>query len=661
MPVNVTPEQFVSTTFDYVVVGGGTAGLVVAARLTEDPNVTVGVIEAGEWEPDLPNINIPGELSFDLGLAYTAQHTPPKKRLTARHHVGLSGSIIANPKYDWSFLTVPQKGANGRQIYHPRGKVVGGSSAMNILIYDRASAREYDAIEALGNPGWNWNEFLKYFKKAETTLPPDPDVAAKHHLRDLDPRFHGDSGPLVKSYAAHYSIGTLHDPLLETFKNLDVPINYDANDGNKLGFTSTFTTVDSRTATRTGSGKSYLEPNAERKNLVVLTGATVSRVTFLKGSSPLKATGVEFLRGEKTYHVAVAKEVLLAAGTFQTPQILELSGIGNKDILSKHAIETLIDNPLFQRCDGALVVVWKCSANISQDHCWTYAIREIDPRHETFDGAQQPERVALAQELLCVLSAQEFLPFLSVICSLSKKGPLSSAPSVIFAFLNAKTFVSNGQVDQWKQEVQITASAVPKGLKKRFEKQIEWFANESSVEGELMLFAGFLPYAGIKPPSETAHYMTIVSTVMHPLSRGSVHIASADPTAPPAIDPNYLAHPQDLEMSLSLMKLALKVFETKPLANDVRELVAPSPKQAATDEGLIEHIKNSCSCVFHPVGTASMLPREDGGVVDPQLRVYGTANLRVVDASILPMQLSAHTQGTVYALAEKAADIIKGL
>ncbi|KAM5533331.1 hypothetical protein V8D89_013005 [Ganoderma adspersum] len=601
MPANVIPEQFASTTFDYIVVGGGTAGLVVAARLTEDPNVTVGVIEAGEWEPDLPSINIPG----------------------------LSGSIIGNPKYDWSFLTVPQKGANGRQVYHPRGKVIGGSSAMNILIYDRASAREYDAIEALGNPGWNWNEFLKYFKKAETTLPPDPDVAAKHHLRDIDFRIHGDSGPLVKSYAAHYSIGALHDPLVETFKNLEVPINYDANDGNKLGFTSTFTTVDSRTATRTCSGKSYLEPNAERKNLTVLTGATATRVTFLTGSSPLKATGVEFLRAEKTYNVAVAKEVLLAGGTFQTPQILELSGIGNKDILSKHGIETLIDNP-------------SVGENL-QDHCWSYAIREIDPKHETFDQAQQPERVALAQELFQ-----------------SKKGPLSSAPSVIFAFLNAKTFASTGQIDQWRQEVQLTASAVPQGLRKRLDKQVEWFLNDNSVEGELMLFAGFLPYAGIKPPSETDHYMTIVSTVMHPLSRGSVHIASGDPTAPPAIDPNYLAHPQDLQMSLSLMKLALKVFETKPLADDVRQLVAPSPKQAATDEGLIEHIKNSCSCVFHPVGTASMLPREDGGVVDPQLRVYGTANLRVVDASILPMQLSAHTQGTVYALAEKAADVIKG-
>ncbi|KAI1796448.1 alcohol oxidase [Ganoderma leucocontextum] len=602
MTANLTPEQFASTMFDYIVVGGGTAGLVVAVRLSEDPNVTVGVIEAGEWEPDLPNINIPG----------------------------LSGSIIANPKYDWSFLTVPQKGANGRQIYHPRGKVIGGCSATNILIYDRASAREYDAIEALGNPGWNWNEFLKYFKKAETTLPPDPDVAAKHHLRDIDPQFHGGSGPLVKSYSAHYSIGTLHDPLLETFKNLDVPLNFDANDGNKLGFTSAFATVDSRTATRTYSGKSYLEPNVDRKNLTVLTGATVTRVTFLAGSNPLQATGVEFLKGDKTYHVAVGKEVLLAAGTFQSPQILELSGIGNKDILSKHDIETLVDNP-------------SIGENL-QDHCWTYSIREIDPKHETFDQAQQPERVALAQELYQ-----------------SKKGILSSAPSVIFSFVNAKTFASRKQIDQWKREVQTTASAVPQGLKKRLEKQTEWFLNDSSVEGELMLFAGFLPYANLKPPSETAHYLTIVSTVMHPLSRGSVHIASADPTAPPAIDPNYLAHPQDLQMTLSLVKLALKVFETKPLADDVRQLVAPSPEQASTDEGLIEHIKNSCSCVFHPVGTVSMLPREDGGVVDPQLRVYGTANLRVVDASILPMQLSAHTQGTVYALAEKAADIIKEL
>ncbi len=144
-------------------------------------------------------------------------------------------------------------------------------------------------------------------------------------------------------------------------------------------------------------------------------------------------------------------------------------------------------NRHLQRYDNP-PVVHERRANTSQDHCWTYTIREIDPKHETFDQAQQPERVALAQTLLYVLSFLKlYLQFLRFICSQSKKGPLSSAPSVIFAFLNAKTFASNQEIDQWKREVQITASAAPQGSKKRFEKQTEWFMNDSSVEGECVL------------------------------------------------------------------------------------------------------------------------------------------------------------------------------
>ncbi|KAJ3005324.1 hypothetical protein NUW54_g4388 [Trametes sanguinea] len=306
----VTPEQFASTVFDYIIVGGGTAGLVLATRLSEDPSKIVGVIEAGDWDPNVNAINIPG----------------------------LCGSILGNPQYDWAFMSVPQKHANDRPVFQPREKAVGGSSMLNLLGYSRAAAHEYDAIEALGNPGWNWQEFLKYLKKTETTLPPS-DIAKEQGLSPPDPKYHGDSGPIVKQYPTWFN--PLHKSFLDTLEKLGVPRNADPDSGINMGGVTSFMTVDSN-AVRTYSASSYYQPNAGRQNLVLLTNSKVAKINLREGTSPLRATGVDFISGEKRYTVSARKEVILAAGAFQTPQILELSGIGNKEILSKHGIHTFI-------------------------------------------------------------------------------------------------------------------------------------------------------------------------------------------------------------------------------------------------------------------------------------------------------------------------------
>ncbi|KAI0647276.1 GMC oxidoreductase [Trametes meyenii] len=543
----MTAEKFTSKTFDYIIAGGGTAGLALAARLSEDPTVSVGVIEAGDWDPNVDAINIPG----------------------------LCGTILGNPKYDWAFMSVPQKHANNRRVFQPRGKALGGSSMVT--------------IEALGNPGWNWQEFLKYMKKSETTLPLSPDIGKAYTIQSPDPKWHGDSGPIVKGYPTYFN--ALHVQFLESLKILGIPVNPEPNNGYTMGSTMAFAAVDSRKAIRSYSANAYYEPNTGRENLVVLTGSLVSRITFRPSSSPLVATGVDFVNDGNTHHVAARKEVILCAGTFQTPQILELSGIGNEEILKRHEIETLF--------------------NLPGDHVYVHTIHEIDPKYETIDFARDPEEAARQQELYKV-----------------QQGYLSSALAILFGFLPAKAFTTDEELKAWEKKVSEAIDSASSGMKKQLQLQAKWFLDPESAEAELLPFPGFFLPSGLTPAEKT-RYSSMVSTLLHPLSRGSVHVASADPSAPPAIDPNYFSNPLDLQMLLAILKFTMKLYETGPFGAAVRKQIAPNAEECASDEALIEYIKNNCGCVYHPIGTAAMLPKEDGGVVDPALKVYGTANVRV--------------------------------
>ncbi|RDX42202.1 alcohol oxidase [Lentinus brumalis] len=595
----VTPEEFTSRTFDYVVVGGGTTGLVVAARLSEDPSVTVGVIEAGEWHTNVPGVDIPG----------------------------LAGSTLFNPNFDWAFPSVPQKHANNRVIHQTRGKGLGGSSTINFGAFHRGGAHEYDAIEALGNPGWNWQEFLKYLKKVETTAPVPATAKPEYKLASPDPKWHGASGPIHKTYATH--IAALHVPFGDAFNALGVPRNADPYDGNNAGIMAMYVAIDPKTATRSAAANAYYEPNAGRKNLVLLTNALVSRIVFETGSQPLRATGVEFLKDDKKYVVSVKKEVILSAGALQSPQILELSGIGSKEILSKHGIETLVDLP-------------GVGENL-QDHPYVPTTHEIDPSNDTLDFVwDTPEVMPQHLELYK-----------------SQKGFLTSPASAVYAFVPTKYFAPNSEkIEKWKAMAALSVEEAPPALKKQLELQLKWLLDPSSGEAELIPYPGFFLGSALKPVPKS-RYSTMMCSVMHPFSRGSVHISSADPKAPPTIDPNYFSNPLDMELLLAVLKFAFKVYDTSPIKETVIRRTAPAPEEGTSDEALVEYIKGNFGCVFHPVGTASMLPREDGGVVDPELKVYGTANVRIVDASILPLEMTGHIQSTVYALGEKAADIIK--
>ncbi|KAJ7259668.1 GMC oxidoreductase [Mycena rebaudengoi] len=564
--------------YDYIVVGGGTAGLVVAARLIEDPVVRVCVLEAGE--------DVTAQLDFLVP--------------------GFAFKNLGHPKVDWRFMSAPQANANNRSISRgdsSRGKALGGSSMINMMTLGRGHAAEYDAFEALGSPGWNWKSLLKYFRKSET-FAPTPEEISEFKL-NLNPDAHGATGPLQRTLPKlHYEVQV---PFIEAMRSLGVPYNSDSSSGDNAGMWVRNHSV-APNATRSSAASAYYEPNKDKPNLTAITGAHATRILF--DSSPnhagnIVASGVEYREGSQLYTISAKMEVILSAGTFNTPQLLELSGIGNKNILDRHGIPVVL--------------------NLPGDHFSCSYVAETDPKYESVEALNDPK-----------------------IYEETQSGMLSGAASTFYSFLSKKHL--GGNIDQSSR----TAGSFDNNQSKI---QMGWLKESSVPFLEIALFPGFLPTLE-RTPELGKSYCSMMLVLMHPFSKGTVHIASPEPLATPEINHHVLDNTLDVDIMVSAIKFARKVAATEDLKHVMTQEVVPGP-EIQTDEEIKEFIRSTVSTVFHPIGTASMLPRDQGGVVDTSLRVYGTANLRVVDASIIPIQVSAHTQATVYAVAEKAADIIK--
>ena len=282
-----------TATFDYLIVGGGSAGCVLAARLSENPDITVALLEAGPADKNIL-IHVP------LGLALLAK----------------------NGQANWCFNTTPQPGLNGRRGYQPRGKVLGGSSSINAMVYARGQREDYDAWAAEGNPGWSFEEVLPYFKRAED------------NARGAD-AFHATGGPL------HVQDLTSHNPLTARFveagRQAGFAVNADFNGATQEGVGPY--QVTHKNGERFSAAKAYLTPNQQRPNLQVITGAHIVKILLEKK----RATGVEFVQGGATQQLFARREVLLCAGALQSPQILMLSGIGPRQHLLDHRIVPVHD------------------------------------------------------------------------------------------------------------------------------------------------------------------------------------------------------------------------------------------------------------------------------------------------------------------------------
>ena len=333
-------------------------------------------------------------------------------------------------------------------------------------------------------------------------------------------------------------------------------------------------------------------------------------------------------------------EVLLSAGAFGSPQILELSGIGSPALLSSHNIGIIIEND-------------NVGENL-QDHALVPYSAEVAAGELTMESFRDPEVIGRA--------FHEYA---------QHKTGLLATPSInSSAFIPYTAVLSPTERSQAAKEVDAMLANPPAeglrpGLAKQYQLIREGLLTEDETSMQLFLLKAGIPerkyYSTIGETPHPGNYITIASCIQHPFSRGDVHIRSSDPSVYPAVNPRYLSHPVDLKIFSKHMLHVPKIFTTEPLASRLKDHgTALQPGYPVlTEENVEAFVRDNCATEHHPIATCSMLPRGEGGVVDMKLRVYGTKNLRVVDASVIPLHSAANTTTTVYALAEKAADLIK--
>ncbi|KAL8802394.1 MAG: hypothetical protein Q9223_006599 [Gallowayella weberi] len=605
--------QGLSGSYDYIVVGGGTSGLVVASRVTEDPNVTVLVLEAGANKLDDSRITTPG-------LALTTWD---------------------NADFDWQFITTPQAGLHGRTVGHPRGKTLGGSAAINLNLMAYPSKSGIDGWEKLGNRGWNFDTLRPYYQKFHTYCPPSKEVNELLGLDYMDEGVQGKTGPIKVSF------GDFHGPLQkewpETFKRLNMKYTGDPSTGLGSGGHSNPATIDAKSKTRSHAGAEYYSPEVrKRMNLRVLSEALVEKIVLEKSDNGLiSAKGVKYLSKDgQSRLVHAGKEVILAAGAFQSPQLLELSGIGSRSLLEKFNIEVLIDNP-------------HVGENL-QDHAVASLSVEAADHIPTGDVLRDPKIFAAAIE--------EY--------NNSKTGFLT-AGTYCSAFMPIVDFLH----DDGKAELmQLLDTYLKSDAPSTFPAQQQQYLllremlqskDDSSIHYVMAPFQ-LNVHAGAAPtkyllPSTDGNYMSVIAALNHPFSRGSVHINSADVREKPTVDPRYLSHPLDNEILARHVQYMETLIRAEPLASLLKEngRRIPTDTHVETLEEARALGPRTITSNFHPTGTCAMMSKELGGVVDERLVVHGSNNLRVVDASIIPLEPRGNIQSSVYAIAERAADIIK--
>lgn len=599
-----TVEEFVVEKYDFVVIGGGTAGACVATRLSERPECMVGLIEAGENLMEDPNVSTPS----------------------------LYPSMIGRPKYDWCFSSTPQPNAGGKVYSMPRGKLLGGSSGINYLMYVRGSEKDYDSWETLGNKGWGWKGLLPYFKKHETLERSQPHQNPMFFPVDQDDAgtFHGTDGPI------HVSFNDWYSPFEYDFCEAAYAVAggqrtlKDAWGGDHMGFYSSLGVVNRSddSGKRSYSATGYLRPNLHRPNLKVLTSSHVTRIV-LEGA---RATGVEFISGADTYKISCNQEIVLSAGVIQSPQILELSGIGNPDVLDRAGVKTVIRNDAV-------------GANF-QDHVLSGLLFNLKDGVTSLDSLRDVP-VAEAQK---------------EVYQKTGTGPYGS-PGMLMGFASYSSLVTPEEMAstlKYAQEKSLASTEFERRQEKLVLNQLQEpsFANLQTfcIGCRLDVDKGSDQTQFFGAPPAGKQQVSLLMCLEHPLSRGSVHIKSADPFQQPEIDPGYFRNETDLKILAAGIKWIDQVSKHPIFAQyiDTRELPPTESNVLDSEEGRIEYLKSHISTQYHIIGTCAM-----GEALTDRLMVKGTDNIRVIDSSVFPGHISGNILATTYAVAEKGADLIK--
>ncbi|KAJ7775612.1 alcohol oxidase [Mycena maculata] len=604
-------EAFISTPFDYIVVGGGTAGLPVANRLSDNATIKVGILEAGVLHEEDPMIEIPRNM----------------------------GMRNEDPKYAWVSSTSPQPEAAGRRIPVVRGKLLGGSSALNHMGWDRGSKEEYDAWELFtdGGGGWKWDSFLPFLKKPEdaTLAPATRDLAIEYSASKdvISPGIPGETargiGGHVKTCYNMYNTDVV-PAYVKAWNTLKQQTNSNPFGGHASGIYNMPQSIDYATGKRMSATSAYYTPASSRPNLKLLAGAQVSKILFnpelIDGQHV--AVAVQFTVNGNKYSVSASKEIILSAGAIGTPRILELSGIGDSKLLSNMGIRTIVDIP-------------SVGENLS-DHIFTGIQYQAKPGIRTFDELILNPDFAAAEQERYAKTGQGWMA--------------ANDPMAVFTPLNK--IMDESILSSKIQEIE-TAVVTGKSTGKlndlvtrQYSIQLEWLKQGKLPHLEFIMFS-----RGLGTPDPEGNCFLLATGLQHPFGRGSVHIQSADPLQQPSINPRYLTEEFDVFSLLAGYRTIEKLAQSPPLADIIAKQVMPAAHM--TDEEVIQYIRQACMSSSHYMGTAAMAARELGGVVNHNLKVYGTTNLRVADASIIPIPLAAHLQATVYAIGEKAAALIK--
>ncbi|KAK1783209.1 hypothetical protein QBC45DRAFT_399999 [Copromyces sp. CBS 386.78] len=577
--------------YTFVIAGGGIAGLTLADRLTEDPNVSVLVIDAGPLDQGEDGILVPGSYAPFL--------------------------------YFWpNLMTTPQEGLNNRSVFTPIAQVVGGGSTINAMVFVRGKADDYNKWGAIGNPGLSWNSFLPFFLKSENFTRPDPSFAKAANI-SWDESVRGNGGPVQYTYPNYYYPGSAN--WWNAAKSVGLPAIKDPNGGDNLGIYWFPHAVDASTRTRSHSKRNHYDRVKDsRPNYHILPSNMVSKVIF-RGTT---AVGVEYLptAGGKAATAYAAKEVILAAGALNTPKILQLSGIGSKNLLQKHEIPVVVDLPGVGsnlQDQLTLKVPYTASNNLfpnsgSIANNATYAAEQ----RALYDSKKQG-----AYTIVSTLSTNIAMMSLSQTTSSYKK------------------IVSNAR-----------AAAAPYSLSSGVDASV---LAGYTVQRKLILEQFDSGKAGIG----SLHWNTADGVTIYlnkPLSRGAVTINSTNPLENPLVDYRAVTDPADIEVLTALFRKNRELMTAPDMAALGVAEAAPFGEHITADSELASAFRGAIDpSNAHQCCTAAMMPRALGGVVSSEQKVYGVKGLRVADISYWPFQISGAPTATMYASGERLADSIK--